>query len=236
MHKHSVRIAHSLTYRAGFRQPVHGHWPLSHCLAYTSHADSLHPKQDGWGHQQRPHRLWYLVALHHYKMGSMCLDGYKNSSWRQRGQLMNVFVCNLHDDVEIFRKKYLRLQICWHISDKGQSFTFFLLLCEDRYAPPWTRDLWEKVHSHLIYSHSLKTHISVSGPSKLSLGVWRPMTLIKMGWLENGGKKQRPISSAAGSQDVRDGLCGDPGPLEARSPCMNNSHTAEFRSMQQDFS
>lgn len=86
-----------------------------------------------------------------------------------------------------FRKKYLHLQICWHISDKGQSFTFFLLLCEDRYAPPWTRDLWEKVHSHLIYSHSLKTHISVIGPSKLPLGVWRPMTLIKMGWLENGG-------------------------------------------------
>lgn len=33
------------------------------------------------------------------------------------------------------------------------------------------------------------------------------------------------------------GLCDDPGPLMTHSPppCMNNSHTAEFRSMQQDF-
>lgn len=56
------------------------------------------------------------------------------------------------------------------------------------------------------------THVSSTGPSKSPLGVCWPMTLIKTGGLENGGM------SSTRSQDVRDGLCGDPGPLVARSP------------------
>lgn len=55
-----------------------------------------------------------------------------------------------------FRKEYLPLQICWHISDKGQSFTFFTCYVKTD-APTWTRDLWEKLHSHLL-PPSLKTH------------------------------------------------------------------------------
>lgn len=43
-----------------------------------------------------------IMVLHHYKMHSMCLDGCKNISWYWKGQLTNVFVCNLHDNVEIF--------------------------------------------------------------------------------------------------------------------------------------
>lgn len=56
-----------------------------------------------------------------------------------------------------FSREYLRLQICWHISDKGQSFTFFSCYVKTD-VPTWTRDHWEKVHSHIIFSHNLKTH------------------------------------------------------------------------------
>lgn len=56
-----------------------------------------------------------------------------------------------------FRKEYLRLQICWHISDKGQSFTFLSAMWILMLQPE--PEISEKRCTlTFFFSHSLKTH------------------------------------------------------------------------------
>ena len=61
---------------------------------------------------------------------------------------------------------------------------------------------------------SKNTRISLTGPSRCVVNYDPDEDRLVREWRDG----ERPISSGAGSQDVRDGLCADPGPLEARSP------------------
>lgn len=63
-----------------------------------------------------------------------------------------------------FRKEYLLLQICWHISDKRQPFTFFTHYAKT-YPPT-------EPESPYFLPQSQKTLISLIGPWKLPLGAW----------------------------------------------------------------